>query len=97
MNRPHNNPNDPLLGHLERTLQRQLLKDIVGRTMFCPVSGEVLDFRSCVVFVDNDGDPTAVLSQSGWERMKAAAKGADAVRILAGQGYFLDRSSVKEV
>ena len=97
MNRHRNNPADPVLGVFERKMQRELLRHIVSKTMFCPVSGSVLDVRTCVVFVDTDGDPSQVLSQSGWQRLVEVSErnGADAVRILAEQGIFLDRSTVK--
>jgi hypothetical protein len=89
---------DPLLDPFRAKMTETLLRSIVGRTMFCPVSGRTLDFRTCVVFVDNDGDPSQVLSQEGWATLVSATEkhtGLDAAEVLAGQGVFLDRSSVK--
>lgn len=46
-----------------------MVRSLVMRAMTCPRSGEVLDVRTCVVLLDDDGDPTAVLSQRGWRTL----------------------------
>lgn len=90
---------DPFFSPLVEKMRKELLRYLVSKTMFCPVSGRVLDVRTCVVFLDRDGDPSHVLSQEGWQRLAEVTKtkaGEDAVEVLASQGLFLDRSSVKE-
>lgn len=88
---------DPILDPFAAQMRQTLLRSIVQRTIFCPVSGDVLDVRKCVVFVDRDGDPSQVLSQRGWKHLSDVTtdKGHDPVAILAEQGIFLDRSTVK--
>ena len=51
---------------LQSVVRRNMVVSLVQRHMFCPVTRNVLDVRKCVVLVDKDGDPAAVLSQAGW-------------------------------
>ena len=37
-----------------------LVKYLVQRQIFCPITGNVLDVRTCLVFEDEEGDPAAV-------------------------------------
>jgi hypothetical protein len=53
----------------------QLVRHLVMRDIMCPITGEVLDVRTCVVVLDQDGDPAAVFSPEGG-RLIAATAGA---------------------
>lgn len=77
----------PLVKHVRRSLVRFL----VGKVVFCPNTGEALDADTCVVLVDSDGDPAAVLSQKGW-----ASVTEDRRTLLAEKhGLTVDESTVK--
>ena len=56
---------NPLVDNVRKNLVRYL----VGRSIVCIRSGEVLDADTCVVLVDADGDPSMVLSQEGWDSL----------------------------
>lgn len=45
-----------------------LLKSAAGRAIFCPVTDEVLDYRSCVVITceGNGNSVVSVVSPAGW-------------------------------
>jgi hypothetical protein len=58
---------DPVLSPLVDLMRRRLVKFLVQKAIFCPVTGSVLDVRTCVVILDKDNDPAAVLSQQGWQ------------------------------
>jgi len=85
---------DPIFDPLKKHLREQLLRYIVGRTITCPRTGEVLDFRTCVVLNDADGDPHTVLSQRGWGEVVKFTP--DAEYLLAkDSGLYLDHASLK--
>ena len=50
------------------TVHRQMVRALVSRAITCPRTGDVLDVRTCVVLLDSDGDPVAVVSQQGWRQ-----------------------------
>jgi len=54
---------------IEDAVRRNMVRFLVQKAIFCPWSGEVLDYRTCVVMVDTDGDPVAVMSQSAWTQI----------------------------
>lgn len=60
---------DPFFNPLVEKMHRELVKYLVGKAITCPRSGAVLDYRTCVVFLDTDGDPTAVMSPDGYADM----------------------------
>lgn len=70
---------------MRATLERNLVRYLVQRTIFCPVSGDVLDVRSCAVIRDDDGDPVYVISPRAADAIEAAGDGA------LKAGYTLDR------
>jgi hypothetical protein len=78
----------PMIEHV----RKELVRFLVSRTIFCPVTGELLDVRTCVVLNDPDGDPRYVLSQEGWR-----AVSADPARVekLTELGVTVDESTVK--
>ncbi len=41
-------------------LHHALIKMLVQRHIFCPLTGNLLDIRTCVVVLDKDGDPAHV-------------------------------------
>ena len=52
---------------IEKKMRQELVRYLVQKTIFCPWKGTVLDMRTCVVMVDTDGDPAAVMSQEAWQ------------------------------
>lgn len=56
---------------------------LVQRAIFCPITGAVLDVRSCGVFVDGDGDPAYVVSPEAFAAILATPS---ALESLAAQG-----------
>jgi hypothetical protein len=79
---------------LEERMRKELVTYMVQRKIFCPVTNEVLDVRTCVVFLDDDGDPADVVSQAGYQHLKEYAP--DKLETLKGMGYTVDESTVKE-
>ena len=47
-------------------LREMAVRHRVAKTISCPVTGTLLDVRTCVVVYDSDGDPAVVLSQAGY-------------------------------
>lgn len=70
---------------IEETVRKQLVRYIVQRNIFCPITGEVLDVDTCKWFVDADGDPAYVLSPKAYD---AAVAIPAIVEALALKGYF---------
>jgi hypothetical protein len=62
---------------LETLLRKQMVGYLVSNTMLCPISGALLDVRTCVVLVDADGDPARVFSPEGWAKIAAYPDGLD--------------------
>lgn len=62
---------------LESIARDQMVAYLVGRVITCPVTGAVLDARTCVAFADADGDPACVVSPEGWEAIKTNPKARD--------------------
>jgi hypothetical protein len=60
---------------LQEHLRTQLVRYLVQRAITCPITGDVLDVRTCAVVLDADGDPAAVFSPEGG-RLIAATAGA---------------------
>lgn len=75
---------------IEERMRKQLVRFLVQRNITCPATGEVLDMDTCVVLVDSDGDPKAVLSQAGWAAMDDAHKAK-----LAAMDCTVDPATVK--
>lgn len=76
---------------IRTVVRRNMVKYLVGKAIFCPVSGEVMDVRTCVVLIDAEEDPIYVMSQAGW-----AATSAKQRETLARMGYVVDPGTVKE-
>ena len=70
---------------IEKAVDRQMVMYIVQRNIFCPVTGAVLDIRTCKWFVDKDGDPAYVLSP---EAYNAAVGIPEVVQGLAEKGLY---------
>lgn len=83
--------------HLQDTVRRNMVTFLVSKAITCPRTGEVLDARNCVVFVDSDGDPAAVMSQDGYTEFanEATAVGTSPDARLAHLGLTVDPLSVK--
>jgi len=83
---------DPILVPLETMMRKRLVKYLVQKAIFCPATGAVLDVRTCVVILDSDGDPTAVLSQEGWA---ALVQDPERMAVLAERGMVADPKTVR--
>lgn len=70
---------------IQQEVDRQMVLHMVQRNIFCPITGEVLDIRTCKWFVDNDGDPAYVLSP---EAYGAATAQPAIVSALADKGLY---------
>lgn len=70
---------------IEQHVDRQMVLYIVQRNIFCPVTGAVLDIRTCKWFVDSDGDPAYVLSPEAYD---AAVSQPNIVAALAEKGLY---------
>lgn len=79
---------------LQDTVRRNMVDYLVGRTLTCPNTGEVLDRRTVVVLVDSDGDPAAVISQQGWANVVEVGNEALLEKTA---GLKVDPSTVKAV
>ena len=79
---------------LKDAIYKEWILGMVQSTIFCPVSkalmGEeyrVLDVRTCVVVLDQDGDPTMVMSPEAWEYVQEFAASHDSPPL--GPGYSI--------
>lgn len=70
---------------IQQEVDRQMVRYIVQRNIFCPVTGAVLDVRTCKWFVDADGDPAYVLSPEAYD---AAVSEPEIMSALATKGLF---------
>lgn len=70
---------------IQQEVDRRMVQYIVQRNIFCPVTGEVLDVRTCKWFVDEDGDPAYVLSPTAYD---AAVSQPTIVSSLATKGLY---------
>lgn len=50
---------------MQTHVREQLVRYLVQRAITCPITGDVLDVRTCAVVLDSDGDPAAVFSPEG--------------------------------
>jgi hypothetical protein len=73
--------------HMAQTIFKNILRDFCSMTMFCSVTGEILDYRDAVIL--KHGDSEQVISKSG---LKALIKkhGAEKVNALVAtpETYF---------
>jgi len=82
-----------LTGHIRRTLDRQLRKYLIGRTLgFCPRTGETIDVRTAVFVYGPDETPYMALSQRGWAEVVRQGD----VQNLRDAGYAPDPESIKD-
>lgn len=82
------------MSELTKSVHRHLVRFLVSKAIFCSRTGEVLDYRTCVVLLDRDGDPAVVLSQQGWADI--VAEGNDAL-LEKSAGLVPDPATVKAV
>lgn len=72
-------------------LRRELTKLLLRQCKHCcPVTGERIGVNTCVVLVDEHGDPWMVCSQAGWARQTP-----ENIEWLAGLGLFVDEGSIR--
>jgi hypothetical protein len=73
--------------YMTQTIFKNILRDFCAMTMFCSVTGEILDYRDAVIL--KHGDSEQVISKSG---LKALIKkhGAEKVNALVAtpETYF---------
>lgn len=74
----------------ENTIRKNFVRYLVQKSIFCPVSGDVLDVRTCYVILDSDGDPAYVVSPEVGKRIEGMV--ADGVPALK-EGYSIVPSS----
>jgi hypothetical protein len=55
---------------LVEKMHKELIRFMVQKHIFCPITGNVLDMDTCAVVLDADGDPTAVFDPSVGEKIK---------------------------
>lgn len=77
---------------LEDHVRREFRRFLVQKTIFCGLTGEVLDMDKSVFINDADGDPAVVISQTGYQRLLAANGGTS--EGLFKTGYSVDESTV---
>lgn len=75
---------------IQQEVDRQMVLFIVQRNIFCPVTGAVLDIRTCKWFVDKDGDPAYVLSPEAYD---AAVSKQEIIDALATKGLFIPKEN----
>lgn len=78
---------------LETKVRRELLRAVVAHAITCPITGEVLDMDTCVVFVDGDGDPRAVTSQVGYQTILRVDAGR--LDVLKAGGIVVDETTIR--
>ncbi len=71
---------------IEAKLRENMVKFLVQKKIFCGFTDEVLDYRTCTVLVDSDGDPADVYSPKIAEVLRNNSKIAES---FAAKGYFL--------
>lgn len=76
---------------LETILRREMVRHLVSKAIFCPITHTVLDADTCVVLNDTDGDPLIVVSPAGWEQI--AENVENHVR-LAERGITVDINTI---
>lgn len=58
------------MNELQRHVQRETLRWIVGRTITCPITGAVLDVRTAVMVENSAGTKVlGVVSTEGWDQI----------------------------
>lgn len=67
-------------------MHQRMIRHLVQLATTCPLTGTVLDVRTCAVLTDSDGDPIAVLSPEAAQQIaanpiKTAALGARGVTL----------------
>ncbi len=55
---------------LKTKMHTEMIRFLVQRAIICPATGKVLDYRTCAVLLDADGDPHAVFSPDVKEAYK---------------------------
>ena len=89
---------DPILDPFRRHIVRNVRANIVGRTMFCPRTGDTLDVRKAVFLerLDDDGKLPGIgdyaVSQEGWRRILEDGTAAK----LAEQGLYPLLDTIKD-
>lgn len=77
---------------IENILRQELVKYLVQKHIFCPISNVVLDVRTCVVVLDSDGDPALVMSPKGYRELLDAHE-RTGLDVLAA-GYTWDENTL---
>lgn len=77
---------------LRERVYRSLVQHLVTRNITCLRTGNVLDVRTCVVFVDSNDEPSIVMSPEGYLDMVETQP--DALERLAENGLRPDPDTI---
>jgi hypothetical protein len=70
-------------------VRKNMVRDLAAEKIFCPRTGELLDYRTCVVLLNRSGHPAYVMSQNGWRQTPQPTRDYLAVR-----GVVVDEATV---
>lgn len=75
---------------IENMVHREFVKYLVQKNIFCPITGKVLDIRTCYAILDADGDPMFVVAPSAGEEIeRLISEGKPALK----PGYSIVKAS----
>jgi hypothetical protein len=77
---------------LQELIHRNMVKDLVRRAIWCPITGDTLDVRTCVVLLGRDELPLKVISPRGWHII---AEDPEKIARLSELGAHVDPSTVR--
>lgn len=80
------------MSDIQTHIKAAMVRNLVQKTIVCPVTEEVLDARTCVVILDRDDDPRLVVSQAGWKIREPVMLQLDG---FVHGGWHVDPSTVK--
>lgn len=72
---------------IETRLRSEMVKYMVQKQIFCPVTGRVLDVRTVKYLVDRDGDPAYIMDPVAYDVIESDDK---LIASLAEKGLFLN-------
>lgn len=55
---------------MQSVVRENFIRFLVQKHIFCPLTGVVLDYRTCTVILDSDGDPAQVFAPSIGEKLR---------------------------
>jgi hypothetical protein len=76
-------------------ITRNFRKFLVGRLMFCPINGEVLDVDKSVFILDADEDACMVVSQKAWAAIVKSGIPLTTIFSKATPEWHVDETTVR--